>query len=83
MSEKFTPKPPDHLGPAGKAFWGDILKEYSPQIHDLARLEVACDAKDCCAEARKILQGGYDRNAANTLTGLLKDFVSNTQALRS
>lgn len=48
-----TPKPPAHLGEAGRAFWQAIVGDYNVDTADaLATLEHAALALDRLAEAR-------------------------------
>ncbi len=55
------PRPPAHLKAAGKKLWRGILRDYEvSDAHDLARLQVAAECADRCAEARGVI----DRDGA-------------------
>jgi P27 family predicted phage terminase small subunit len=49
------PGAPEHLSPAMKAWWGEVVSEYILQSHHLRLLEAACDAWDIMVQARETL----------------------------
>jgi len=56
MNENETPKPPKHLGPAGRRLWEELHRDYELDGGDvLALLETACVALDRLAQAREII----------------------------
>lgn len=74
--------PPDHLGPAGQAFWTDVLALYALEAPDLARLEIACSSLDIIAKAREKLAGdGLDRLALSAWRDASKMFLSSIRQM--
>ena len=50
-----TPRPPDHLSRATKAWWRSVVDEYDLEPHHLRLLALAGEAWDRAQEAREIL----------------------------
>ena len=55
MSSARIPTIPKHLRGAGIRLWRDVLRDFELAPHDLAVLQVACEAADRTAEARAVL----------------------------
>lgn len=55
MTSKSLPKPPGHLSPAIKKWWGFIVREFELEQHHLRLLRLACEAWDRCQQCREII----------------------------
>ena len=83
-----TRRPPSHLKVQGRALWRGILGDYElVDAHDFARLQVAAEAADRCAEARKAIErdGAYVEGKFGTKAhpALAVERDARTQLLRA
>lgn len=81
MSKRTDPKPPAHLGTAGQAFWREMLAPYDLEAPDPARLQIAGEALDTIAEARKVLADGLDRVALSAWRDASKLYLSSVRQM--
>jgi P27 family predicted phage terminase small subunit len=49
------PPPPEHLSPAMRTWWNQVMADYALDPHHLHLLEAACDAWDRMVQARETL----------------------------
>ena len=48
--------PPRHLTPSSRSFWRSVVSEYVLEVHHLAILQAACEARDRLDEARAAIE---------------------------
>ena len=53
---KRGPNAPNHLSEEARRLWRSVTGEFEMEVHDLARLQVACEALDRMREAQAVLR---------------------------
>lgn len=56
VPDRKLPSAPRHLTASARAFWRSVVGEYELEVHHLAILQAACEARDRLAEARAAIE---------------------------